>query len=103
MGKIANLFCYRVSRKKKDKFTLETGEAKCTATAVLYDAIEPEIKLTFVSPLRGNNEEKETKTTQNKQIIDSDIKSYVKCPNNVYDKMFVSRLNLNQNEENTIK
>lgn len=51
------------------------GEAKISATAVLYDAIEPEIELTFISQLRRTNEENETKTTGNKQMIDSDLNS----------------------------
>lgn len=64
-----------VYKEKKDTIPFETGEAKISATAVLYDDIEPVIELTFISHLRGTNEEDETKTTGNKQIIDSDLNS----------------------------
>lgn len=69
------LFGCSVYKEKKDAIPLETGEAKISATAVLYDAIEPEIELTFISHLRRTNEENETKTTGNKQMIDSDLNS----------------------------
>lgn len=69
------MFGCSVYKEKKDAIPLETGEAKISATAVLYDAIEPEIELTFISHLRKTNEENETKTTGDKQMIDSDLNS----------------------------
>lgn len=60
---------------------------------MLYDDIEPISEITFVSPLRETNVEQEI-------IIDSDTNLYVDCPNNVYDKMFISRPHVNENQGN---
>lgn len=93
-------FCYSVNRETKDKLIWEMKEAKFTKPAVLYDDIEPNKEISFVLPLRGTDVEHELETTRNQQIIDSDTNLYVDCPNNVYDKMFVSRSHVNENQGN---
>lgn len=60
---------------------------------MLYDDIEPNTEITFVSPLGETNVEQEI-------IIDSDTNIYVDCPNNVYDRMFISRPHVNDNQGN---
>lgn len=88
-------------REAKNKFTPETiVNAKVPATAVLYEDIEPEIEITFISPSRVTNGQQEPDTTRNKQINDSDTNPYVECPNNLYDKMFISRPHVNEKEGN---
>lgn len=67
---------------------------------MLYDEIEPNKEVSFLLPFRGTDVEQELETTQNQQIIDSDTNLYVDCPNNVYDKMFVSRSHVNENQGN---
>lgn len=89
-----------VNRETKDKLTKEIKEAKFKKPAVLYDEIEPNREVSFLLPFRGTDVEQELETTQNQQIIDSDTNLYVDCPNNVYDKMFVSRSHVNENQGN---
>lgn len=89
-----------VNRETKDKLTKEIKETKFKKPAVLYDEIEPNKEVSFLLPFRGTDAEQELETTQNQQIIDSDTNLYVDCPNNVYDKMFVSRSHVNENQGN---